>query len=282
MATAVKPMQIGLVVWAEGTAEETLNQLESFGLQSMQLGVPPAVDCAGALAGWKAALAASPVAVTSAVCCYEGEDYSNLERVHESVGFTTPKYRPERIERTKEISNFARELGITALSCHIGFIPSDRNEQLYTDLLELTRTLCDAAAANHQSFVLETGQESATVLLRFIADVNRPNLKINFDPANMILYGSGDPLQALTILQQHVLSVHCKDGRPPVSSGELGKECALGDGEVDFPGFLSLLKKIHYTGPLTIEREEPDQKQKATDVKTAIQRLKKWEESLQD
>ena len=281
MATAVEPMQIGLVVWAEATAEDTLKRLGSFGLQSMQLGVPPSVNCAAALPGWKSALAASPIAVTSAVCSYEGEDYSDLESVHESVGFTTAKYRQERIERTKEISNFAKELGITAVSCHIGFIPEDRAEQLYTDLLELTRTLCDATAANGQSFVLETGQESAAVLLRFIADVNRPNLKINFDPANMILYGSGDPLQALTVLQQHVLSVHCKDGRSPVpGTGELGHECALGDGEVDFPGFLSLLKKIHYTGSLTIEREEPDQTQKTADVRTAIQRLNKWKQDL--
>lgn len=274
-------MQIGLVVWAETTAEETLLQLENFGLSSMQLGVPPTVDCTAALPGWKSALAASPIAVTSAVCCYEGEDYSNLERVHESVGFTTAKYRKQRIERTKEISSFAKQLGITAVSCHIGFIPEDRAEQLYTDLLELTRTLCDATAANGQSFVLETGQESAAVLLRFIADVNRPNLKINFDPANMVLYGSGDPLQALTVLQQHVLSVHCKDGRSPVpGSGDLGRECALGDGEVDFPGFLSLLKEIHYTGSLTIEREEPDQAQKTADIRTAIQRLNKWKEDL--
>ena len=280
MATAVKPMQIGLVVWADTTAEKTLSQLESFGLQSMQLGVPPAVDCAAALPGWKSALASSPVTITSAVCSYQGEDYSDLERVHESVGFTTAKYRPLRIERTREISAFAKELGIRALSCHIGFIPEDRTSQLYADLLELTRTLCDATAANGQNFVLETGQESATVLLQFIADVNRPNLKINFDPANMILYGSGDPLQALTLLQQHVLSVHCKDGRSPARTGELGHECALGDGEVDFPGFLRLLKNINYTGSLTIEREEPDQTRKAADVRTAIQRLNKWKEDL--
>jgi len=281
MATAVKPMQIGLVVWAEATAQETLKRLESFDLQSMQLGVPPAVDCVAALPGWKSALASSPIAVTSAVCCYEGEDYSDLESVHESVGFTTAKYRQERIERTKEISDFAKELGISAVSCHIGFIPSDRATQLYTDLLELTRTLCDATAANGQSFVLETGQESATVLLQFIADVARPNLKINFDPANMILYGSGDPLEAFKVLQHHVLSVHCKDGRSPIAGGRgLGQECALGDGEVDFPGFLSLLKKINYTGSLTIEREEPDQTQKTADIRTAIQRLNHWKESL--
>ena len=276
----VAPMEIGLVVWAEGTAEETLKRVEDFGLRVIQLGMPPSVDCAGAVYDWKAALADSPVAITSAVCCYEGEDYSDLATVHESVGFTTAKYRAERIARTREIANFANEFGIGAVSCHIGFIPEDPSEPLYAELLDVTRALCDITAGNKQNFVLETGQESASVLLRFIADVGRPNLKINFDPANMVLYGSGDPVEALALLQQQVLSIHCKDGRSPAAAGKLGKECALGEGEVDFPAFLRLLKQMNYTGPLTIEREEPNPVQKAADIRTAIERLEGWKKSL--
>jgi sugar phosphate isomerase/epimerase len=276
----VKPMEIGLVVWAEATAEETLQQLAEFGLRVIQIGVPPSLDCATAVPDWKAALAASPVVITGAVCSYAGEDYSDLASVHESVGFTTERYRAERIARTKEVSKFARELGVGAVSCHIGFIPADRSEPLYAELVDVTRMLCDAIAANEQNFVLETGQESAKVLLGFLADVGRPNLKVNFDPANMILYGSGDPLQALALLQSHVLSVHCKDGRSPVAgSGMLGQECALGKGEVDFPGFLSLLKQINYNGALTIEREEPNRAQRIADVHIAIERLKLWKEA---
>jgi len=275
----VKPMEIGLVVWAEATADDTLKQVADFGLRVIQLGVPPSLDCAATVQDWKTALAASSIVVTAAVCSYEGEDYSDLASVHESVGFTTERYRAERIVRTKEVSGFARELGVGAVSCHIGFIPADTSEPLYTELVNLTRVLCDATAANDQNFVLETGQESAEILLGFLADVGRPNLKVNFDPANMILYGSGDPLQALALLQAHVLSVHCKDGRSPVAgSGMLGQECALGDGEVDFPGFLGLLKQINYSGALTIEREEPNRAQKVTDIHTAIERLKQWKE----
>lgn len=273
---SVDPMEIGLMIWAEDGAEATLKQLKAFGLRAGQLGVPPTVDCDKALHDWKIALAASDVTFTSAVCCYAGEDYSNLERVHESVGFTTPTYRPERIARTREIAKFAHALGISAVSCHIGFIPVDPADPLYTELLELTRVLCDACAEHGQDFVLETGQESAAVLLEFIADVDRSNLKVNFDPANMILYGSGDPIEALKQLHDHVLSVHCKDGRSPAGSGSLGSECALGDGEVDFPAFLRQLQHMGYTGLLAIEREEPDLQQKKTDIETAIQRLKQW------
>lgn len=272
----VEPMEIGLVVWAEENAGATISYLKSFGLRAMQLGVPPAVDCARALPEWKAELANSDVIITGAVCSYAGEDYSNLERVHESVGFTTPKYRAERSARTKEVAGFAHALGIGSVSCHIGFIPEDASAPLYEDLVELTREFCDACAGFGQNFVLETGQESASVLLRFIADVGRPNLKVNFDPANMILYGSGDPIHALSMLSEHVLSVHCKDGRSPAQAGTLGSECALGDGEVDFPAFLKQLKSMGYKGALTIEREEPKLEQKNADVRTAIERLKNW------
>jgi sugar phosphate isomerase/epimerase len=107
--------------------------------------------------------------------------------------------------------------------------------------------------------------------------VSRNNLKVNFDPANMILYGSGDPIEALTLLREHVLSVHCKDGQSPVpGSGLLGSECALGDGEVDFPAFLGQLKRMGYTGSLAIEREEPNPQQKMKDIRTAVGRLKEW------
>ncbi|WP_260706671.1 sugar phosphate isomerase/epimerase family protein [Edaphobacter flagellatus] len=275
MAT-VEPMEIGLVVWAEKTADETLKFISQFRLRAIQLGIPPSIDCASAVKDWKTTLANSPIVLTSAVCCYEGEDYSNLERVHESVGFTNAKYRPERIARTKEIASFAREFGIRAVSCHIGFIPAASAEPLYAELIDVARDLCDAMAKNGQNFVLETGQESAPVLLQFFADVDRANLKINFDPANLILYGYSDPVQALKLLQQHVVSVHCKDGRSPAGAGLLGHECALGDGEVDFPAFIRQLKQMNYTGPLTIEREEPNLVQKTADIHTAIQRLEAW------
>src|SRR5580765_588793 len=104
---AVNPMEIGLVVWAEKTADETLKYISQFGLRLIQLGVPPFIDCGVAVKDWKSALTNSPIILTSAVCCYDGEDYSNFERVHETVGFTTAKYRPERIARTKEIADFA-------------------------------------------------------------------------------------------------------------------------------------------------------------------------------
>ena len=228
-----------------------------------------------------AALNKTQLCLSTAVCSYQGEDYSNLQTIHETVGFTTESLRSDRIARTKEVSAFAHALGIPAVSCHIGFIPGDTTEPLYQDLRNLTRLLCDACATHNQSFVLETGQESAEVLLAFIHHVDRPNLKVNFDPANMIMYQSGDPLAALDILSPHVISVHCKDAHPPVAgSGLLGKECVLGDGQVDFPAFLQTLKRIGYQGLLSIEREEPNLQRRTADIHTGISRLKQWKAEL--
>lgn len=272
----VNPLEIGLVFWAEPSADATLARFMDFGLRAGQLGVSPEMDCEESLDAWKNGLRQYGVTVTSAVCSYAREDYTDIERVHETVGFTVERYRAERIERTKEIAKFAFALNIRAVSCHIGFIPEDREANLYREMRDVTRVLCDTCTVYSQDFVLETGQESAKVLLDFIGDVERPNLKVNFDPANMVLYGSGDPIEALALLRDHVLSVHCKDGLPPAPGKGLGKEVALGEGEVDFPAFLRQLKKMNYQGLLAIEREEPDPVTKSADVRTAITRLNTW------
>jgi L-ribulose-5-phosphate 3-epimerase len=278
---SVKPMEVGLVFWAEQNAEANLRQLKDFDIYSGQLGVPPDLRCDVVLDDWVNGLSESQVSITSAVCCYMGEDYANLETIHKTVGFTTESLRLDRIARTKEVSEFARAIEIPALSCHIGFIPSNTDETLYKDLCDLTKLLCDYCGNNGQNFVLETGQESADVLLSFIHNVNRQNLRVNFDPANMIMYKSGDPLAALEIVSAHVSSVHCKDAYSPVAgTGRLGEECTLGDGEVDFPSFLQKLKKLDYRGALSIEREELNIEKRIADIKTGILRLKGWKANL--
>ncbi|MCU1324382.1 MAG: sugar phosphate isomerase/epimerase [Acidobacteriaceae bacterium] len=281
----ITPSEIGLVFWAEQNSNDAAGQIQrqltSFGLSAGQLGVPPELACDTGVEAWAAALKASQIAITSAVCSYQGEDYSDLATVHKTVGFTTSELRADRIARTQAVSDFAHALGISAVSCHIGFIPSDSSEKLYAELCELTQGLCDYCGSHGQNFVLETGQESAEVLLAFIRDVARTNLKVNFDPANMIMYDSGDPLAALDILSPHVVSAHCKDATSPVAgSGLLGTECKLGDGKVDFPAFLAKLKAINYRGLLAIEREEPNLATRTADVHTAISRLKQWQTDL--
>ncbi len=111
------------------------------------------------------------------------------------------------------------------------------------------------------SFCLETGQETAQLLKQFLGDADRENLKVNFDPANMIMYGTGDPIEALEVLAPWVRGVHCKDGEWPASEGELGREKPLGEGHVGIERFIAKLLELGYQGPLTIEREIPGEQQ---------------------
>jgi L-ribulose-5-phosphate 3-epimerase len=273
----LEDLEIGLMFWAAPDARETLRRVKSFGLRAGQLGFPGDLPLEGAAERWDEALTAEHFTAVAAVCSYTGENYADVPTVQTTVGLVPKGTRAERVARTKAVSDVARGLAIESVACHIGFVPEDPEEALYAEVRDVARDICDHCGENGQSFTLETGQEPARVLLRFIEDVDRPNLKINFDPANMILYGTGDPIEALDVLAKRVLSVHCKDGDWPPRDEPLalGKERPLGEGSVDMPRFLAKLKEIGYRGVLTIEREGVDEERQAGDIRKAIALLKK-------
>ena len=175
------------------------------------------------------------------------------------------------------VSDFAKLLGVDAVGLHIGFVPEDTNSASYKNLIETTRELLNHVKANGQNLHLETGQETADHLLHFIADVARDNLYINFDPANMIMYGTGEPIEALKKVGKHVRSIHCKDGTWAAEGRrgqDWGCEVALGDGDVGMENYLRTLNEIGYEGPLTIEREIPqDPVQQKADIGKAVSLL---------
>jgi sugar phosphate isomerase/epimerase len=189
------------------------------------------------------------------------DDYSTIEKVKETVGLVPPKYRRKRLSETIEVANFAKSLSVDAIGMHLGFVPEDRNNRIFADIVETTRRVCDHCGQNGQFFHLETGQETADGLIGFIEAVDRENLAINFDPANMILYGSGDPLDALEKVGSFVRSVHCKDATYERRLDQPWyMDAPLGEGDVDIEAFLYKLYSMGYRGPLTIEREySPDQ-----------------------
>jgi sugar phosphate isomerase/epimerase len=189
---------------------------------------------------------------------FEGESYADIPTVKKTVGLVPPETRAERTREMKEIADFARLLGVDAVGLHLGFVPHEASDPMYGEVLAVARELCDHCRALRQNLHLETGQEPADVLLRFIGEVGRDNLFINFDPANMILYGCGEPIAALKRVGRFVRSVHCKDATWAKQPGaEWGAEVPLGEGDVGMENFLRTLKEIGYAGPLTIEREIP-------------------------
>jgi sugar phosphate isomerase/epimerase len=191
---------------------------------------------------------------------FEGESYADIPTVSRTVGLVPPATRAQRLTEMKEISDFARLLGVGAVGLHLGFVPHDAADPLYGEIVAVTGQLCDHCKQNGQNFHLETGQEAADTLLKFLGEVNRDNLFVNFDPANMILYGSGEPIEALRKVGRFVRSVHCKDATWAARPGEeWGAEVPLGEGAVNMEQFLRTLKEVGYTGPLTIEREIPQE-----------------------
>lgn len=194
---------------------------------------------------------------------FEGESYADIPTVSETVGLVPPATRAARLQEMKEISDFSRLLGCDVVALHLGFVPHSPTGTLYQEIVEVTRQLCDHAARNDQNVHLETGQETAEGLLQFISSVERPNLFINFDPANMILYGTGEPIEALRKVGKFVRSIHCKDATWSDQPGVTwGREMPLGQGQVNMELYLRTLKEIGYTGPLTIEREIPQEPQR--------------------
>jgi sugar phosphate isomerase/epimerase len=200
------------------------------------------------------------ISLTAVFGGFEGESYADIPTGARTVGLVPPATRSARLVEMKEISDFAKLLCCHVVALHLGFVPHDRKAPLYREVLVVARDLCDHCRANGQSLHLETGQEPADALLQFIRDVERDNLFVNFDPANMILYGAGNPIEALEVIGHYVRSVHCKDAKWAARPGEAwGQEVPLGEGDVGMETYLRTLDRLGYTGPLTIEREIPQE-----------------------
>lgn len=264
----------GVMFWAE---RDSLEMVRSLGVRYGQLGIPGGMSLNGAVAAqWKAGLEAAGVTLVTVFAAYEGEDYADIPAVARSVGFVPPDTRGVRLARTLEVSDFAAQLGVPSIACHVGFVPEDSAHPDYIAVRQIVRQVCDHAARHGQSFALETGQEPAHVLMNFIRDVDRANLRINFDPANLILYGTGEPIAALEVLAPLVISVHCKDGDWPAPGvkGALGMERPLGKGAVGIPRYVETLRRLGFSGSLNVERETEDQEARLRDLADGVRLLR--------
>lgn len=277
----MQPWQIGVFASVDAGLGVHLDVAQELGIPTIQLHTPHANSRTPAHAqAFLKKCADYGLTITCMFGGFEGESYADIATTARTVGLVPEATRAARMAEFKEISDFAKLLGCTAVGMHIGFVP-EKSSASYQGLIAGTRDLLDHVARNGQNLHLETGQESAEHLLEFIHDVGKPNLFINFDPANMILYGTGDPIAALKKVGHLVRSVHCKDAKwaaPAVRGTEWGAEVPLGEGDVGMETYLRTLLEIGYRGPLTIEREiAHDRERQKRDIGTAaalLQRLR--------
>jgi sugar phosphate isomerase/epimerase len=218
-------------------------------------------------------LAESALKLTAGMIGFEGEDYSTIASIRQTGGFVPDESWELRKAVCAQSAALAQQLGLRLLSAHVGFVPPSSNEK-YKSMLERVCTIAEIFAQHELDLLMETGQEEASELLQFLNDLRCRNVFVNFDPANMILYGAGDPVEAVEILGRHIRHVHIKDAIASDQPGMTwGREVPFGTGDVAVDDFVTAVHSVGYTGPLVIEREAGDTR--FEDVKFAIETLRR-------
>ena len=218
-------------------------------------------------------LAEANIIITAGMVGFPGEDYSTIARIRQTGGYMPDDLWPERREMTAMAAAVCKQFGIKLLTGHVGFIPPSSSDK-YRVMVDRVTEIATSMEKEGVMLGMETGQEEASELLQFINDVRSRNLFVNFDPANMILYGAGDPIEAIATLGRHIRHVHLKDAEGADRPGaNWGSEVAFGSGDVPVMEFFDALKSAKYTGPLIIEREAGANRVK--DIQFAIETLGK-------
>lgn len=211
------------------------------------------------------------IEISSFFLLFEGQVF-NLKDGPGTMGFIPERYRSERLNLAKVYSDMVRDMGVNSITSHVGFIPDNENEPLYRSFIPVMREFAEHCARNGQMFCFETGQELPSTLKRTILDIGTGNIGINLDPANLILYGMANPIDAVEIFGEYVMGFHAKDGLWPNRGEYLGHETPLGEGRVRFELILPRLKAKGFRGPVTIEREISGEQQ-ILDIKKAMEIL---------
>ena len=266
---------IGVCSWSlqlQGM-EDLVSKVKSLGLEHIQLGLLELVMLDDKRKHLELGhLRHSNLKITATMISFPGEDYSSIAIIRDTGGFVPDKEWALRKQLTIQAAKLTQELGVGFLTTHIGFVPPSSHEK-YEVMITRVREIAAALGEHGLALLMETGQEEDTELLQFLNDLRCQNVRVNFDPANMILYGAGDPIEAIDILGRHIAHVHVKDAVLSEAPGATwGKEVPFGTGEVPPKEFLRALKDAGYAGPLAIEREAGDTR--SEDIAFAVETLK--------
>lgn len=265
-------MQLGLIIGAGKDPDQALKKVHDLSIPTAQIGTEEFSD---AMVGkLKAAIEKYGIQVTAINSSGGPPNVYDFYQGPLTIGVVPPKYRRQRIDNFKRASDFTKKLGVPAFHTHYGFIPENPNDPLYEGTVKALAEVATHLKGNGQMMLYETGQETPITMLRAITDVGLDNQFVNLDTANLILYGKGNPLDALDVIGKLVRGIHAKDGLFPTDPKKLGEEVPIGEGKANFPALIKKLKELNYTGPLTIEREISGPRQ-LEDIKKEIVYLKK-------
>jgi L-ribulose-5-phosphate 3-epimerase len=249
-------LKLGIIVGLAEGPEAAIDRVAALGLPTCQVGVADLdlLTRENATRLRRAAAARAVEVTTIWTHCRSGQIWDFVDGPA-TIGLVPLATRQAGIEALKRGADFAGWAAVPSITTHVGFLPENPGDPVYPGVLDALREVAEYCRANDRSFWFETGQETPIALLRTIEDVAADNLGVNFDPANLLMYGKANPLDALDIIGQYVRGVHAKDGEYPITGRQLGVEKPLGEGRVDFPALVAKLKALGYAGAITIERE---------------------------
>ena len=275
----VEAERIGVCSWSyQRPLREVADEMAKIGVKGIDLALTPFVAPDGrhgveegeeALAFAKAQFASGAWRLFATMISFPQEDYSTLETIRKTGGVVPDDCWPRNREIAAAAAELSGSLGAPYMLFHAGFL-DESNPAAYAAYVERVSFVRDACARAGVQLILESGQETAEDLARFLRDV--PGLYVNFDPANMILYGKGRPMEALETLVPWIRKIHVKDADATAVPGTWGTERLWGEGQVGGAAFIDALDGLGFTGNLTIEREGGDDR--VGDIARAAARLK--------
>src|SRR5437660_10583877 len=268
-----RPLRLGLIISIGSDPDSAMAKVRSLELPTAQIfadGITEGLDTK-----LRKALEKHGIEATSVVVGGPGKEVWDFYEGPLTIGLVPRETRAARIAHIKKASDFAKQCGIPAVQTHCGFIPENPNDPVYKETVAAMREVASYCKNNGQNFRYETGQETPITLVRAIQDVGLDNQGVNFDLANLILYGKANPVDAIEILAPYVQGIHAKDGMWPTNPKQLGEEVPIGKGKVDFSSIIDRLKQLNYRGAVTIEREisGPQQMEDVRNAKMYLQKL---------
>jgi L-ribulose-5-phosphate 3-epimerase len=260
------PIRLGKVTWVgDGqTVDTVVREVHELGLRTCQIGFDNlSVNVVPLM---QEALKKYDVEVNAISEHNPGPRVFDFYHGPLTIGIIPAATRPARIKAMKVAADVANLAGVPAIHAHCGFIPEDPNDPIYPQAVAAVKEVATYCRERGLILLCETGQETPITMVRLIEDVNLGNVFVNLDVANLILYGKGNPVDAMDVFGDRVRGIHAKDGRFPTNSRQLGLEAPIGKGKVDFTGVFEQLKKANYKGTMMIEREIGNAEERKRDV----------------
>ncbi len=275
MSIASSKDRLAVCSWSlqPSSPQDLIAKLKETGLQRVQLALDPLRENPGLWGKAPEQLRQSGFTIVSGMFGCVGEDYTTLESIRLTGGIGPDATWEQNWKNIQASAALSRQLGLKLVTFHAGFLPHDTSDPVFKKMLKRLKEVADIFDRVQITLGFETGQETAPQLLQVLKELKAGNVGVNFDPANMILYDKGNPIEAVRALGPWIHQVHIKDATRTKVPGTWGAEVPVGTGEVDWRAFFAVLNDFKFDGNLVIEREAGEQR--VADIRKARELVEK-------